>query len=69
MSFKYQAVDLSLAVSCRFLPLLHDVSSDARALVKVMSVVVFNRGSVGDLDTLLQLACFRLWQMIVVSLG
>ena len=69
MSFKYQAVDLSLAASCGFLPILNDVSNDPQTLVKVMSVVVFNRGSIGDLDTLLQLACFRLWQVLVVSLG
>ena len=68
MSLKYQSVDLSLAVSCGLLPLLHDLCGSPRQLCKVMCTVVYNQ-SKSDVDGLLQLACFRLWQIITLSLG
>ena len=69
MSQKYQVADLSLAVSCGLLPLLRDQCGGAEQLCKVMSMVVYSKHDADGGDTLLQLACFRLWQIIAVSLG
>ena len=69
MSQKYQVADLSLAVSCGLLPLLRDQCGGAEQLCKVMSMVVYSKHDSDGGDTLLQLACFRLWQIIAVSLG
>ena len=69
MSQKYQVADLSLAVSCGLLPLLRDQCGGAEQLCKVMSMVVYSKHDADGSDTLLQLACFRLWQIIAVSLG
>lgn len=68
MSLKYQAVDLSLAVSCGLLPLLQQMCGSPLQLSKVMSMVVYSKAD-QDSDTFLHLACFRLWQIIVISLG
>ena len=68
MTLKYQAVDISLAVSCGLVPLVHRLCGDPGSLLEVMSLVVYNRGT-ASINTLLRVAGYRLWQVIAVCTG
>ena len=68
MSLKYQSVDISLAVSCGLVPLLHQLCGQPESLLEVMTMVVYSRG-VSSISTLLKVAGYRLWQIIAISTG
>ncbi len=68
LSVKYQAVDLSLAVSSGLLPLLSQLCGSASALAQAAQAVVYHSGHC-DLAILLKVASLRLLQILAMTAG